>query len=121
MEVREATSEVTLHSKEITIVSASFKSSDGTSNPVVEITYNYTLKTVKLGFENQIPAGSGSLVIKFEGILNGDMAGFYKYVALCMVVSVLMTLTDRLTPMLMETRRSWPALSSKLWMLDGNY
>jgi aminopeptidase N len=71
--------EVTLHSKEIFIESASFVSSGEGENPTVtEISYNVKYHTVKLTFDKALPAGAGKLHIHFRGILNGDMAGFYK-------------------------------------------
>jgi hypothetical protein len=44
--VSTSVSEVTLHSKEINVLSASYKADDGTEHPAVEIAYNFTLKTV---------------------------------------------------------------------------
>lgn len=43
-----------------------------------EITYNVKQNTVKITFDSSIPTGEGVLTIKYRGILNGDMAGFYK-------------------------------------------
>ena len=98
--VSDSVSEVTLHSKEIVIEEASFKHESGTSASVFEITYNTKLNTVRnvlfryysstfhisaddgqvrLGFDNPVAVGEGVLFIKYRGILNGDMAGFYKY------------------------------------------
>lgn len=34
--------------------------------------------TVKFTFGASLPIGEGVLSVKFKGILNGDMAGFYK-------------------------------------------
>ena len=76
---KEGVSSITLHSKEIFIESASFKSSNNTVCPaVMEINYNVQLTTVALVFDGPLPAGSGTLLLKFRGILNGDMCGFYK-------------------------------------------
>jgi aminopeptidase N len=79
--VRENTNNVTLHTKEITIEAASFQSLDGTfTTKLEEISYSYKANTVTLTFGEEISAslGEGKLVIKYRGILNGDMAGFYK-------------------------------------------
>ena len=34
--------------------------------------------TVKFTFDSSLPVGEGVLSIKYKGILNSDMAGFYK-------------------------------------------
>jgi len=74
-----AVDEVTLHSKEIYIESVSFLSDDGKVSPaVVGISYNTKYNTVKFTFDGLLPVGNGKLLIKYRGILNGDMAGFYK-------------------------------------------
>ena len=43
-----------------------------------EITYNVKHNTVKITFDTNVQIGEGVLTIKYKGILNGDMAGFYK-------------------------------------------
>jgi aminopeptidase N len=80
VQVSADTRSVTLHSKEIQVLSAAFtsKSSPTTKLALEEIAYNLTLKTVRLGFDGALPMGEGVLSIEFRGILNGDMAGFYK-------------------------------------------
>lgn len=77
VDVNKETSEVTLHSKEIYVQSVSFTSSNSTTK-CVEISYNTMYNTVKFVFDSLLPIGEGVLDIKFRGILNGDMAGFYK-------------------------------------------
>lgn len=74
----EAVSDVTLHSKEITIKTASFTGADGTTRSLTGISYDLKATTVKLSFDGTLAKGEGSLKISFSGILNGDMAGFYK-------------------------------------------
>lgn len=71
---KEQVTEVTLHSKEIYILSASFANGPA----VTEINYNVKTTTVKFVFEGPLPVGEGEIAIKYRGILNGDMAGFYK-------------------------------------------
>ena len=78
VDVTEVATEVTLHSKEIFITSAMFHGESGLQVEVTEIAYNLKLTTVRLGFASPVPLGSGKLVIAYNGILNGDMAGFYK-------------------------------------------
>jgi len=77
--VTKAVSEVTLHSKEIYVETASFSSTNGESVPTVTgISYDVKLHTVKFSFDGPLPVGPGKLTMHFRGILNGDMAGFYK-------------------------------------------
>jgi aminopeptidase N len=79
--VREATNSVTLHAREITIASASFHSLSGDfTAKLVGVSYDLKYHKVQLTFDNEIPVsvGEGKVVITFTGILNGDMAGFYK-------------------------------------------
>lgn len=79
VEVREATNEVTLHAKEIVVESVSFVSNDGSATlPMVETRYNVKAHTVAFIFDGTLPVGQGKLLIHFKGILNSDMAGFYK-------------------------------------------
>lgn len=76
---KEGINEVTLHSKEIFIETAAFKTAGGVSGPAaVEINYNVQYNTVKIVFDGALPVGEGRIVLRFRGILNGDMCGFYK-------------------------------------------
>jgi aminopeptidase 2 len=68
---------VSMHFKEIYVESASYASAAGESK-CVEISYNTLSTVVKLTFDAALPLGEGCLSIKFRGILNGDMCGFYK-------------------------------------------
>jgi aminopeptidase N len=77
--LKEGVTEVTLHSKEIFIETVSFSSAGSTASPtVVGISYNVKYHTVKFTFDGPLPAGAGKLTLHYRGILNGDMAGFYK-------------------------------------------
>lgn len=77
--VSEETDQVTLHAKEITVESVSFVADSGAECPAVtETRYNTKFNTVAFLFDGKLPVGTGKLLIKFKGILNGDMAGFYK-------------------------------------------
>lgn len=73
-------SEVSMHSKEIFIETASFSSatSGGAAPVVTGINYNVKYNTVKFTFDGPLPVGDGVIKIRYRGILNGDMAGFYK-------------------------------------------
>lgn len=75
VDVRFATKSVTLNSKELVVKSASFSNS---SLKLEGISYHLSDTTVTLTFDQEFPIGKGSLNIVFSGILNGDMAGFYK-------------------------------------------
>jgi aminopeptidase N len=72
--VTNKTNSVTLHAKELVIESASISE----SSSLVEINYHLVDKTVKLVFDGDVLPGEAVLTIKYSGILNGDMAGFYK-------------------------------------------
>lgn len=74
VQVKQQTNCVTLHARDLVIESASFNSSISAT----EISYNLKDRTVKLTFSESMQPGEGTLVIKYSGILNGDMAGFYK-------------------------------------------
>jgi puromycin-sensitive aminopeptidase len=66
--------EITMHSKEIVIQSASI---DGLNT--CDINYDEKMTTVTLSFPNDVSIGNNKqLKISYTGILNGDMAGFYK-------------------------------------------
>lgn len=79
VEVKNETNEITLHQKEIFVSSVSFKSTaTGATIAGNEINYNKKMNTVKFIFESNLPLGAGVVSIKYRGILNGDMAGFYK-------------------------------------------
>ena len=79
VDVVNSVDEITLHSKEIYIESVTFSSTvSAVAPPVVGIFYNTKYNTVKFTFDSKLPTGKGKLEIKYRGILNGDMAGFYK-------------------------------------------
>lgn len=76
---KEGVTSVTLHAKEIFVETATFKSASADANPaVVEINYNVQYNTVTFVFDGALAKGEGKLLIRFRGILNGDMCGFYK-------------------------------------------
>jgi len=77
--ISEATTVVTMHCKEINVTDASFKNiSSGVGPSVVQIAYHLKDNTVSLTFDEELPLGEGVIALSFDGILNGDMAGFYK-------------------------------------------
>lgn len=57
----------------------SFKNKESGADPAVtQISYHLKDNTVSFLFDSDLPLGAGSVLISFDGILNGDMAGFYK-------------------------------------------
>lgn len=77
---KEGVTEVSMHSKEIFIESATFTPIISSSSvaTVIEISYNVKYNTVKLVFDGPLTVGDGVIKLRYRGILNGDMAGFYK-------------------------------------------
>lgn len=79
VQVSSATKMITMHCREIHVISASFKSEDtGESQDAEQISYHLKDNTVSLHFADELPLGTGVISLSFDGILNGDMAGFYK-------------------------------------------
>ena len=74
--------EISLHSREINIHSATF-TSGSVSLEAVGIAYDLKYNVVKLTFESSFPVGTANLNLKFTGILNNDMAGFYRCKYIC--------------------------------------
>mmetsp|Transcript_25260 Transcript_25260/g.58860 ORF Transcript_25260/g.58860 Transcript_25260/m.58860 type:complete len:892 (-) Transcript_25260:139-2814(-) len=80
LDVREATDELMLHSKELSIMSVTFLpgTSGASSIAVSSITNKIKDKTVTFGFDEVLPVGTGCLKITYIGELNNQMAGFYR-------------------------------------------
>jgi len=89
LEVREAVSDLTLHSKELQILSATFVPAEADASTVgakvsgdaidaLTITQNMKKNTVAFGFPEVLPVGLGFLDIEYVGQLNNQMAGFYR-------------------------------------------
>ncbi|MEK7161128.1 MAG: M1 family metallopeptidase [Patescibacteria group bacterium] len=70
-------SEITLHAKELKISSVNFKISN-IQYPISKQIQNPKSQTVTFKFKRKIPAGKGELSLKFSGILNDKMRGFYR-------------------------------------------
>ncbi len=69
--------EITLHSKELEIESAVFRvKSKGIR--VKNIKYDEKAETIIFSFADKLPKGAGELKLKFKGILNDKMRGFYR-------------------------------------------
>lgn len=68
------TRSVTMHSKSLYIPSCCFKG----VGEATGIAFNLKLSTVCFTFDADLPVGEGELMMKFEGVLNDQMAGFYR-------------------------------------------
>ena len=69
---------MTLHAKQLNITGAKWVAPGGQECEAEEVSYNLKQTKVTLTFENPIPTGDAQLIIDFSGILNNDMAGFYR-------------------------------------------
>ena len=74
-----ALTSVVLHSKEIHLEDASLRFASSGETAVLEgVAYNLKATTVTLSFDKALPVGDAVLSISYRGILNADMAGFYR-------------------------------------------
>ncbi len=71
--VLKPTKEITLHSAEIEVLQVSVAKQTAS-----RITYNKKAETVTFTFANPIKTGNTKITIKFTGILNDKMRGFYR-------------------------------------------
>lgn len=69
--------EITLHSKELSLLTASFHAGDFSAE-AVGFKYDVPENTVSIVFEKPLPAGRGTLKMEFIGTHNNQMAGFYR-------------------------------------------
>lgn len=72
-----AVSEIVLHSKDLKVAEAFFITSDR-KNKAKKIAYDKKAETVRFSFLKKIEKGRGQLHLKFTGILNEHMRGFYR-------------------------------------------
>ncbi len=75
--LEKSVSEITLHAKELVISEVSLQVSS-IKYQVSSIKTNPKAQTVTFKFKKKIPAGKGELSLKFTGILNDKMRGFYR-------------------------------------------
>merc|ERR550534_3346865 len=73
-----ATDKIVTHAKELLISSATFTPSEGAAMPASEITVRVKDMTATMGFDEVLPVGKGTLEITFRGVLNDQLAGFYR-------------------------------------------
>lgn len=77
-DVQVATDTISVHAHELLVASAQFTPTDFAVMNAEEITMKEKVKTATIGFGSVLPVGKGVLEIKFRGILNDQMAGFYR-------------------------------------------
>ena len=77
LNIEKSTKEITLHSKDLKISAVEFR---GKSLEVrsKSIKYNQKNETATFVFNKTIPKGKGELCLKFTGVLNDKMRGFYR-------------------------------------------
>jgi len=80
VKVNVATEVVSVHQKQLVISEAKFTPSEAGAKAMEaeEITLKVKDMTATFGFAEVLPVGDGVLEIKFRGILNDQMAGFYR-------------------------------------------
>lgn len=75
----EAVSTIELHCHEINISKVIFTSAvESSVLNTCGISYDLDLTTVTLRFSATLPSGAGKLHIEYKGVLNDQMAGFYR-------------------------------------------
>ncbi len=77
LNLEKATKQITLHSIELKIESAEWVHK-GKENWAGKITYDKKMETAIFSFKNNLEKGKGELKLKFKGILNDKMRGFYR-------------------------------------------
>jgi|UniRef100_A0A7S4GCC8 aminopeptidase N len=77
-EVHVATDVITVHARELVIGEVTFDPADGKAMEADEISLKKKAQTATFKFLDVLPTGKGRLTIKFKGILNDQMAGFYR-------------------------------------------
>ncbi len=77
LHLEKSVSEITLHAKELKISDVSYLSGGlrVTSN---KLKYNTKAETATITFSKKLPKGKGKLSLKFKGVLNNYMRGFYR-------------------------------------------
>mmetsp|Transcript_2871 Transcript_2871/g.6741 ORF Transcript_2871/g.6741 Transcript_2871/m.6741 type:complete len:887 (+) Transcript_2871:54-2714(+) len=77
-DVEVATETITVHARDLVISSAKFTPEGGAEMKANEITLKMKETTASFGFEEVLPVGKGELEVAFRGVLNDQMAGFYR-------------------------------------------
>ncbi len=76
IEIRKPTEKITLHAAELAILSAEIVQNKKTEAGIVS--YSEKDETVTFSFPSKVGTGKASLILKFEGILNDKLRGFYR-------------------------------------------
>ena len=76
IEVKKATKEITLHSKDLDIESAHIVVGK-TTQFAIKTAYNDKKETATFLFTKSIPKGKARLVLSFRGVLSDSLRGFY--------------------------------------------
>ncbi|MCL5008729.1 MAG: M1 family metallopeptidase, partial [Patescibacteria group bacterium] len=77
LKLKKSDKQIILHAKELEILSAQFASGKRQFT-AKSIVYNEEGETVVLQFRRVLPKGKAELSIKFKGVLNDKMRGFYR-------------------------------------------
>ncbi|HET6949257.1 MAG TPA: M1 family metallopeptidase, partial [Acidimicrobiales bacterium] len=77
VEVVEPTAEIVLNAAEIEIDEASF-AAGGAAPVAAAVTLDPATERATLRFDAPLPAGQGTLVLRFRGVLNDKLVGFYR-------------------------------------------
>jgi len=77
LSLEKSTKQITLHSAEIEIETAEYIHKKNESWPA-KISYDLKMETATFTFPKNLEKGKGELKLKFKGILNDKMRGFYK-------------------------------------------
>ena len=73
LNIKKPTDRLEIHSSEIEVQEALFNGSQ-----IGEVSYNNKNETITIKFKSKISSGKGELDLKFTGILNDKMRGFYR-------------------------------------------
>lgn len=78
--INQETTQISLHAREIAILSVKFVSelSSGNEIPASNINFHVATHVVDIIFKDSLPLGAGSLHIIYVGQLNNQLAGFYR-------------------------------------------
>lgn len=78
VDVHEATSDVVMHAFELQVSSVKFVPAEGEAMDAVSLVQNLKEKTFTATFAEVLPVGAGFVDVEYAGILNDQMAGFYR-------------------------------------------
>eukprot|EP01059_Diplonema_ambulator_P017204 TRINITY_DN29182_c0_g1_i1.p1 TRINITY_DN29182_c0_g1~~TRINITY_DN29182_c0_g1_i1.p1 ORF type:complete len:879 (+),score=398.09 TRINITY_DN29182_c0_g1_i1:60-2696(+) len=76
--VAEKTKVVEMHQRDLCVSAAVCKCAEGAKLEAVAVTTRNKDKTLSLEFDEEIPVGEATLALEFTGVLNDQLAGFYR-------------------------------------------